>query len=866
MASNFDPCIKALTGIASKAFGKEEAKALLQKLQETANNLAGVSADQKLAGLREAAGEFAEKNLMQAKVNKMRTALNNVAHAQIIKDVTTNYKDPVDGLLTLWKGGEHVRFGAHDSIPARINGARMLAVSRLVQDVQQLKAIDGSKSIGDMAAKGTLDRALAWHLAAKTDPTIKIPDNLDPVERDAGAKLADVCKNHQNEGMNLLNLQGCNIVDLKGRITKQTHNPTEMLAMGKANFTKLAMDHFHPDTYDGKAPADFLSSMYDAVTSGIRLSREGKTGNAFKNFAGNMAQQLSSQRLVKFKDPDAALAYRSAMKQPGSLFNDVMGEIDKDHGNAALMSRLGPDPHGTWDRVKTHFIENYRTDNNTKNRLSAALSDNGRITNIFKNVTGYTAVDHNPNVSRIFDGLRAFTTVGKQVLSTFKALPDVAAGASFLSHWGASTFDSASAFAKGWSDHFGITHGNAWEQGNKQSWYMAEHYFTNNANSWRDSQDMKGLSRKVVSALYKWNGQLAWDAQNKYTIALTVSRLLGGHAASPLASIADKDVQRSLFKYGVDSDSWDTIRQSVTHTEPGGNRSYITGDGVQNLPDSAITELLNKRGVEPTAYAIQRARNDLATKVSTIMTDAGDHIITLAGPNERAIMNQGLQKGLVWRGLLDLATQFKGYALASAYRTGASLVYGRGAESTAEALQNKNGELWAISKLIATGMAAWYIGDTAKNAILGVSPRLPNDNAPNNIQNGLTALAGSGGLGPYADLLTADPSSDKLSALGDLISPTIGTVSQGVGLAWKSTIGQMGGAIEGKRPLFPATQDIRYIQDSTPGLSFPPVKMALNYLILYHLENMLNPKSNKEREARLKQQTGQQYFFPPSAQ
>jgi hypothetical protein len=867
----FDKCIGVVRKLAkdSGAFTKEEATELFQKLQNQANKLSQATADQKLKGLKDAAGEFAEQSILQAKVQKMRDALKSSVKADIYARLS-HYKDPVEGLLTLWKGAENVRMGAHNSIPAYLKGARMLVEHRMAGELIDLKDINGNKTVSKMAAKGILDRSIAYHVAKLSDDSVKIPDDLHPVERDAGAKVATVLKKYQNEMLNRKNLQGCNIMDLAGRITRRQHDPLSLLKMGKEAWMKGIRPMIHPDTFDGAIPKEFLSSAFDAISSGVRKSFDGKPGDAFKEFSGNLAARLSKERLFKFVSPDAELAYRKMMRAPDTLFHTIFQEVGDGARDAALLQRMSPDPNGLWGEISNEVMLTNRTDPKTLNRLKSALSDNGRITNIFKDVTGFSSQDLNPTISRTFDGARTFWVATTQWLSTVKSLPDVAAGAAYLNHWGVPLWKSMGDFTKGWMDHFGITKGNAWEDYNRQSWFFAEHMQQAMTSSFRDTQGQRGWSRKTSNFVYTANQQMRWDAENRYSISQTVSRVMGYNADKSLAQITDKDVLRSFYKYDIDTNTWDTLRGSVTKFSSDGNHSYITADGVQKLPDSAIISYLSKKDVTPTPYAIERARNDLASKVSTIFTDSGDHVITLAGANERAIMNQGIQKGLVLRGALDIISQFRGYTLAGTYRTGASLIYGRGDNQTMAALRTKNASLYYGAEYIATGMAMWYISDTIKNAILGVGPRMFNSSNgginQSNVQNGLTALAGSGGFGPYVDLATTDMGESPNQLLATLAGPTAGKISQMGYLAWKNTVAPAEAAATGKKTNFPAAADIRFAEDNIPGVSFPPIKMALNYAIMYHLENMLNPKGNKQHEKQLLNQTHQTYFFPPSKQ
>lgn len=865
----FDKCIKELTAVASKAFGALEARELFAKLERTKAQMDGMTADKKLQGYREAAAEFAEQSLMQAHYNKLRQAQFNLCY-QSFKDHMKNFTNPGQGIVAWLAGAENVKFNVHGSVEAYVKGARREVVQRFLGEVDALKTVDGSPTVFELGKSGELDLPLAENLMALTDKRVEV-SKVNPVVDNAARQLAGVCKKYQNMGMEQLRLRGVNIRDLEGRITRQMHNPQEMQRMGKDAWMDLAKKTFHTDTFSDmkgfeRTYKDMLSSMYDAVTSGIRSSYQGETGEAFKKYSGNLAQQLSSERLVKFKDAKSFLEYREAMKQPGSLLDDITKEVDTNFKNAAMMDRMSHDPHGFFERIKEDTLLANRTRDDVGS-LKATLSDNGYATRIFKNLSGFLSQDLNPSMSSKFDSIRTFHALNTQLLSAVKSIPDLSAGVQQLSLWGQDSFTSLGQFAEGWTRQFGAKGSDAHMEANRASYFLAEEYFMGLHSDWRDNNNVGGLNRKIMSTIYKYNGQELWDTVSKYAIGNAVSRLMGHMATKPLNEITNKMFSQSLFKYGVDSDMWNVLRQGVYKATDSGEHNYVTADAVRALPDSVFKDYMAKKGMEVTDYSLNRTKNELTNKVSTIFDDSGNHMITLAGAKEQALMNPGSwQRGTFSRGMSDLVFQFKGYMLANANRTWASTVYGRGAESMMDALRNKNGELPAIARNVALGFMFWYLSDAAKSAILGQTPRTwgGDNSAQANLKNTLVALAGSGGLGPYSELLTNDFGADKSALAETALGPTVGRIGQAASLFWKSTFDQMGGDIEGKTPKFPAVQDVRFLQENTPFMSAPVVKAAVNYLVLYDLENYLDPKANERREKLIKQDTGQSYFYPPS--
>jgi hypothetical protein len=61
-----------------------------------------------------------------------------------------------------------------------------------------------------------------------------------------------------------------------------------------------------------------------------------------------------------------------------------------------------------------------------------------------------------------------------------------------------------------------------------------------------------------------------------------------------------------------------------------------------------------------------------------------------------------------------------------------------------------------------------------------------------------------------------------------------------------------------------ASQSFRFLVDHLPGFNPFYVRSALNYLVLYRIQEWLNPGAMKRMERRIAKENGQTFLVPPS--
>jgi hypothetical protein len=110
-----------------------------------------------------------------------------------------------------------------------------------------------------------------------------------------------------------------------------------------------------------------------------------------------------------------------------------------------------------------------------------------------------------------------------------------------------------------------------------------------------------------------------------------------------------------------------------------------------------------------------------------------------------------------------------------------------------------------------------------------------------------------GALGIYGDFLLGESSRFGSSPLETAAGPTLGTASDLVELAQKVRSGDDA-----------AAQAFRLLVANTPFANLFYTRVALDYLILYRIQEALNPGYLRRMEQRIERENNQTFWLRPS--
>ena len=143
-----------------------------------------------------------------------------------------------------------------------------------------------------------------------------------------------------------------------------------------------------------------------------------------------------------------------------------------------------------------------------------------------------------------------------------------------------------------------------------------------------------------------------------------------------------------------------------------------------------------------------------------------------------------------------------------------------------------------------------YMAMTTKDLAKGKMPR-----DPMKYETFLAALAQSGGLGIYGDFFLGQVNRFGNDFAGTLAGPVLGAVGDLVtagGLAIRGDFQNAGEEL------------INVAAANTPFINMWYTKAAVDWLLLYHLREMMSPGSLARSERKAREEFGQEYIFSPA--
>ena len=781
--------------------------------------------------LDEAAEDFTKEADIAAKIEARNKAINIVTRAKLDEfmrqAVDAHGLRPDEAIRALNVGIEKKLPGGHLSVDARTKALTGEYVGGLVADLERAGLWEFlSRRMGLFGRDaGALDRDIAKAMWSIRDGK----STADGISVEA-AHIGEIFHKWQEAARLRSNRAGAFIREAPGYIMRQSHDPLAITRAGREDwtaFTKPLLDA--EQTFGASDPDRFLSTTYSALSSG-EFVRTGaaQTDLAFKG-PGNLARRISKDRTLHFKDAESFLAYNDRFGTK-NLIEGVFSGLQKSAQDTALMETWGTNPRAMFDDVRDAFAKAHRDDHP---EWSRKLHD-ASLDNQFKEVDGTTRIANNLDIARWAGGFRALSSMSHLGFSTLSSLPDIATAAAEL-RWQGENLGRAysgvlSDVLKGRSS--AEQRALAAEIGVGIEGALGDAYAR-----FSSTDGLPGQASKLMRLYFKANLLSWWTDAVKGGAGKMMAFRAAEQAGKSWAKV-DGRFRDALSGYGIDEAKWDIIRQGKLKAVDG--KSYLTPDGVRSLPDAAFDADPRKA---------QGMRDELSTALQAFYTDRTDSAVITPGAHERAILNQGTQRG-TWLGEgLRFIAQFKSFPLSFATKVFGRELNGLG---LVQGLLKGRGDILGLAHTIAATTAMGMIALEAKEVLKGHTPLDPfGEHWAGAWGNAMTQ---GGGLGIYGDYLLGDFSSYGSTPLETAAGPYYSNVAQLLKIYSDARQGQKSTAGEA----------IRFARDNTPGANLFYVKAALDYLVLYHLQEMASPGYLRRTEQNLKKNTGQGYIFPPS--
>jgi hypothetical protein len=663
-------------------------------------------------------------------------------------------------------------------------------------------------------------------------------DGKPGVTRNAAARqAAEILHGYQSLARQNLNRAGAWIGDYAGYITRTTHDPAEMYRAGFEGWRDAILPLLdHARTFEGiENRENFLRGVYNALITGLHLTDDGGVGFKDPAFTGpaNLAEKLSAQRVLHFRNADAWLDYQDRFGA-GPLAEQFETAFRRAGKQQALMERWGTNPRAEFENDIRFLAEKYR--DSDPEGVKHLLGRQDRLMTTFGYLDGRNNIPVNEQRAALAQGIRNIQSMAHLGFVAFTHLFSMATKASELRYQGLNLLERwgnvLSSLAQGPRGHG--------ELRNLYDLILAgfDGQHSHFMSSFTLDDSVPGMMSRATSTFMKWSGLDYVLGAEKAGARAMIARHLGMQVDRDFAAL-EPETRRAFLQYGISPQEWDRLRLAPDHFRID-DRVFLTPDAAHRAtaePDLAGKDLF-----------AAAERDMLALKLHAYMADVADRSVVTPGIAEKALLLGSNRPGSLLGEALRFTLQFKTWPAAALRQT-----LGRewqGNDTTGSAVMG-------IMSLVVASTILGYGRMAVTDLMKGLVPRDPRDAATWG-----AALAQGGGMGILGDYLFGETGRNDQSLAENLAGPTFGTASQIAHVYNAMKDAALAGDTRPARAV-PA-ELFRITLDNTPFLNMFYARTALNYLLLWRIQEALNPGFQRRYERRVQRQRGQTFWLSPA--
>jgi hypothetical protein len=836
-----ESCLAEIQKAAGRTLSDDEIDDLLTELQR---RQARAKADARFATADEAvlaaADDFAKEMAEAAVIERRGAALNLMRRMEALDFVRSQFTaDPALGLESLLVGVNRARPGSRFSAAAQQKQLANHYMGGFMADVER-------EGLWKVFVSGALDRDIARALWA-----------MDDAGRFAGPKeaetLAKIVRKWQEVARVDANRAGAWIKRLPGYIVRQSH---DVYRIRGAGFEKWRDDILPAldvaRTFEAGGDLEkALRAVYDGLSSGVHLKSTGGP-SGFKG-PRNIAKKASAERVLHFRDADAWSDY-NAKYGTGNFREALLHGFDMSAQNTGLMRVFGPNPESNFNQMADELTRGL-ADAKQKQRFSEASGPRGWLRNRLETIDGTARIPVNALGARVGAVTRSVENMAKLGGATISSFSDIPLYAFEMRYQGRSVLSSMAeaigGLAKGRNRHemaeidgmIGVTFDSL--RGEATARFSAH-------------DDLPGRMARAQQTFFKWNVLSWWTDAIRATGQRAMSHRLALNKALAWDGL-DPDLVRTLSLYGIDAGKWDLIRAGTTKFADG--REYLVPAAAQDASDAALTTYLSAKGLKATKARLRDLRDEIEGQVRTYLVDRAGFAVLEPDARTRATMLRGTRPGSVEGELIRFIMQFKSFSVATIQKPLGRELYGRGFVGATEGnllrrtgsnlktlLTNGNGELAGLAQLMVWTTIFGYGSMVAKDILKGRTPRDPLDP-----KTWAAAFVQGGGAGIYGDFLLGETSRFGGGLLQTAAGPTLGTIDDLYDIKVRLQNGDDAAAAA-----------LRLAIGNTPFANLFYTRMALDYLLLWRLQESINPGYLRRMEKRIEDENNQTFLVRPS--
>lgn len=866
--ANLKDCKDAIMEVAKEVLSENEAASFVSAIEQKIRNANEENLGNLEQRVRQAGKELADDMKRVALINK-RNALFAMRAAERFSKSADLYPNPFEGLLGYLEDSRKFAESAGRGINAIVEGYK-------AKYLGTLKARLFDAGLLDDFSKDTLVKEIYKEFyspgSSGSEKARKIRDIMTALKQDAVEKQ---------------NLYGSFINFLPEHVKRQSYSPLLI----KKNFgperfkNALNLNRFlKPEEYTQTFQAwakfmlplldsertfkdsdkiDFLRGAFDGIMSGKHGPIEQASGaeinaNFFK--AGSLARHASTQRLFHFKDGENAFIAYSALS-PEPLSHGFIHELEHAATNIGLMQQLGPNPKGTIDEV-VNRLENKYSRSGEEKKFAELSRNKHKLYSALASLDRSMSIPENPTLATATGSAISFLSQARLGKLFFYAMPDKALIQSSLTRNGMQGLDALRTAlriskATDKSERLRIM----MLGGEVKSFINAvQSRFTTGAEAFIPS----GLA-KMQKNFFNLTGINWLDDVGTTAIIGSLPRHIGAMADSSFDELIPQ--MRNMFHmYGITPNEWDAMRSTVYSVDskgdvkPGmhGSDIWITPDKFSEIPTDKIDSLIKDAGLKVSDSNRKRITNELESKYRSWLTAQRDEGVLMPGSKEHRLATFGTQSGTVLGSLTRLIMMFKTFPITVYTKILRRELDGNGARTFMDWVRNEKNTNFHTTQLIAMTTIAGYLSLTIDEALEGREPRkFYKDNGDFDGDSSLKTLIDSFLRGSaaslFGDLMLREFDNSYKNVLSQMGGPFVNDFVQGTALFSQGIRGEA-----------TPRQAIDFVKANTPWVNLFYIKPAIDHLVWFNIQEMLDPGELKRQELNRKENFNQDYWAAPS--
>jgi hypothetical protein len=784
--------------------------------------------------------ERGRQRIHDAYIRRRNTALSIQARGSMLNYIINRFDgDPVKGMISFLRGVQSGEEGSRRSVAAHQRNISGAYASRLSTKLKRA-GLEKDAMSGDFSDQISMEIA---DLASKK-PTGKATGNKK------AAAIARIIYDEQQYARKRANAAGADIGELEGYFMAQTHDMFRVRKVDRDTWVDTVLTRLDKERTFGDAnisdldAKNILGRIYADFASGAHMKVDYKPPQLMNGRRGsNVGSALSSERFLHFKDVKSALEYNKMFGRSDNILENVFYSMDNLAKKTALMEMLGPNPEATIDWVVANLDNRYKSESAhiNQDKANALKAKRKQVDNIMRVLDGSSSIPANDMVAMYSQIFRQVQSMAKLGGAAITAVVDVAVAASELRYQGNSALSS---YHRSITGGFGSVPAARRKELSAMTGvyaHAAMNSLTEKYSGFDDIGTLSGISgsmSRATNTFFKLSGLSWWTDRMRINMSLAMSARLGEISGKPWSKI-DPDLQRVLGLFDIGEQDWSVISKAI---DKEGDYKFITPEGVMALDDSVIAATHPGRKAD-------EVRQEISDKLRSYFIDRADHAVLMPDAGTAAMLRMGTAPGTVEGEAIRMIMQFKAYPVAFAQKIIGRSLYGKGGLDASGIME--------MAHLIASTTALGYLAMSAKDALKGREPRDPAA-----VSTWIAAMAQGGAAGIYGDFILG--SSNRFG--GSLIATLAGPAATTGESVWNLYADIRDGLTGLNDDPDVGASALKILQGNTPFINLFYLKAALDYSIMYRLQESMNPGYLERMEARTEEQNKQGYieFLRPS--